>query len=117
MDVFDTSGRLLQRLVRGNHLEAPWGMALAPATFGAFSNALIVGNFADGQLHAFDPESGKYLGEMNNENGTPIVIDGLWGITFGNGASGGDRNALYFAAGPDDETHGLFGSLRSINQP
>ena len=91
VDVFDTSGHLLQRLIRGNHLRAPWGMALAPANFGAFSNALIVGNFGDGQLHAFDPESGKYLGEMKDENGKPVVIDGLWGITFGNGGNGGDR--------------------------
>jgi uncharacterized protein (TIGR03118 family) len=117
VDVFDTSGHLLQRLIRGNHLKAPWGMALAPANFGVFSNALIVGNFGDGQLHAFDPESGKYLGEMKDEKRKPIVIDGLWGITFGNGGNGGDRNALYFAAGPDDETHGLFGSLRLVDQP
>jgi uncharacterized protein (TIGR03118 family) len=117
VDVFDTSGHLLQRLIKGNHLKAPWGIALAPANFGAFSNALIVGNFGDGQLHAFDPESGRYLGEMKDENGKPIVIDGLWGITFGNGGNGGDRNALYFAAGPDDETHGLFGSLRAVQQP
>ena len=117
VDVFDTSGHLLQRLIQGNHLRAPWGMALAPDNFGAFSNALIVGNFGDGQLHAFDPASGKYLGEMKNEDGKPVVIDGLWGITFGNGGNGGDRNALYFASGPDDETHGLFGSLRFVDQP
>lgn len=117
VNVFDTSGHLLQRLIQGNHLKAPWGVALAPADFGAFSNALIVGNFADGQLHAFDPESGKYLGEMKDENGKPIVIDGLWGIRFGNGGNGGDKNALYFAAGIEDETHGLFGSLRAVDQP
>ena len=115
VDVFDTSGHLLQRLIKGNHLKAPWGVALAPANFGAFSNALIVGNFGDGQIHAFDPESGKYLGEMQDENGKPIVIEGLWGITFGNGGNGGDKNALYFAAGIEDETHGLFGSLRAVN--
>ena len=112
VDVFDTSGNLLQRLIEGNHLKAPWGLALSPSNFGAFSNALIVGNFGDGQLHAYDPESGRYLGEFKDENGRPTVIDGLWGITFGNGGNGGDRNALYFASGPDDETHGLFGSLR-----
>ncbi len=117
VDVFDTSGHLLQRLIQGNHLRAPWGLALAPADFGVFSNALIVGNFGDGQLHAFDPDSGKYLGEMKDESGKPIVIDGLWGITFGNGGNGGDKNALYFAAGIQDETHGLFGSLRAVPQP
>jgi len=114
VDVFDTSGHLLQRLIEGNHLKAPWGLAHAPADFGAFSNALIVGNFGDGQLHAYDFDNGKYMGVLKDESGKPIVIDGLWGITFGNGGSGGDRNALYFAAGPDDETHGLFGSLRVV---
>jgi uncharacterized protein (TIGR03118 family) len=114
VDVFDTSGNLIHRLIEGNHLNAPWGLAHAPADFGAFSNALIVGNFGDGQLHAYDFDSGKYLGELKDESGKPVVIDGLWGITFGNGGNGGDRNALYFAAGPDDETHGLFGSLRVV---
>lgn len=116
VDVFDTSGNLLQRLIKGNHLVAPWGMALSPATFEPFGNALIVGNFGDGQLHAYDPESGRYLGELKDESGKTLVIDGLWGITFGNGGSGGDKNALYFAAGIDDETHGLFGSLRVVTQ-
>jgi uncharacterized protein (TIGR03118 family) len=117
VDVFDTSGRLLQRLILGNHLNAPWGLALAPANFGPFSNALLVGNFGDGQLQAFDPTTGKYLGQLNDESGKPIAIDGLWAITFGNGVAAGDRNALYFAAGPDGETHGLFGSLRVVDQP
>jgi uncharacterized protein (TIGR03118 family) len=114
VDVFDTSGHLLQRLIKGNHLNAPWGLALAPANFGPFSNALIVGNFGNGHLQAFDPDSGGFLGELSAADGKPIVVDGLWGIIFGNGGSGGDRNALYFASGPDDETHGLFGSLRFV---
>ena len=114
MDVFDTSGHLLQRLIKGNHLNAPWGLALAPANFGPFSNALIVGNFGNGHLQAFDPDNGRFLGELDDASGKPIVIDGLWGIIVGNGGSGGDRNALYFAAGPEDETHGLFGSLRFV---
>jgi uncharacterized protein (TIGR03118 family) len=117
VDVFDTSGRLLQRLIKGNHLNAPWGLALAPADFGLFSNALIVGNFGNGQLDAFDPADGRFLGELQDAAGKPIVIDGLWGISFGNGGSGGDKNALYFASGPDDETHGLFGSIRFVEQP
>ena len=114
VDVFDTSGHLLQRLIKGNHLNAPWGLALAPGNFGPFSNALIVGNFGNGHLQAFDPDSGRFLGELGDADRKPIVIDGLWGIIFGNGGSGGDRNALYFAAGPEDETHGLFGSLRFV---
>lgn len=116
VDVFDTSGHLEQRLIEGNHLKAPWGLAHAPEHFGTFGNALIVGNFGDGQLHAYDFTSGKYIGEFKDESGKPIVIDGLWGITFGNGGQGGDPNALYFASGPDDETHGLFGSLRVVQQ-
>ncbi len=114
VDVFDTGGHLLQRLVLGNHLNAPWGLALSPANFGAFSNALLVGNFGDGHIQAFDPDSGKFLGQLKDESGKPVTIDGLWGIAFGNGAGAGDKNALYFASGPDEETHGLFGSLRVV---
>jgi uncharacterized protein (TIGR03118 family) len=114
VDVFDTSGHLLQRLIKGNHLNAPWGLALAPNNFGPFSNALIVGNFGNGHLQAFDPDNGRFLGELDDASGRPIVIDGLWGLSFGNGVTAGDTNALYFAAGPDGETHGLFGSLRFV---
>jgi uncharacterized protein (TIGR03118 family) len=107
----------LQRLIRGNHLNAPWGVALAPGNFGPFSGALLVGNFGNGHIQAFDPANGKFLGELEDEGGRPIVMDGLWAIIFGNGVTAGDRNALYFAAGPDDETHGLFGSLRFVENP
>jgi uncharacterized protein (TIGR03118 family) len=117
VDVFDTSGHLLNRLILGNHLKAPWGIARAPADFGAFSDALLVGNFGNGHIQAFDPESGKFLGELSGADGKPIVIDGLWAIIFGNGGNGGDRNALYFTAGPENETHGLFGSLRFVSPP
>jgi uncharacterized protein (TIGR03118 family) len=114
VDVFDTSGHLLQRLVRGNHLSAPWGLAIAPSDFGPFGGALLVGNFGKGTISAFDVNSGRFLGQLQDAAGKPIVIDGLWGMTFGNGVTAGDKNALYFAAGPDDETHGLFGSLRFV---
>jgi uncharacterized protein (TIGR03118 family) len=117
VDKFDTSGHLLQRLILGNHLNAPWGLALAPGNFGQFSDALLVGNFGNGHIQAFDPASGKFLGQLKDESGRPIVIDGLWAIIFGNGVTAGDTNALYFAAGPDDETHGLFGSLRFVDHP
>jgi uncharacterized protein (TIGR03118 family) len=115
VDVFDTSGQLVRRVLRGNHLHAPWGLALAPSDFGPLSNALLVGNFGNGHIQAFDPTTDHFLGELQDENGRPIVIDGLWGMTFGNGVTAGDRNALYFAAGPDDETHGLFGSVRFVD--
>jgi len=117
VDVFDTSGHLLKRLILGRHLKAPWGVALAPADFGPFGGALIVGNFGNGHIQAFDADSGKFLGELSGAGGKPIIIDGLWAIQFGNGGNGGDKNALYFAAGPDDETHGLVGSLRFVSKP
>ncbi|MGH9868018.1 MAG: TIGR03118 family protein [Candidatus Polarisedimenticolia bacterium] len=114
VNVFDTDGHLLRQLIRNSHLVAPWALALAPGDFGPFSNALLVGNFGNGRVLAFDPANGDFLGFLEGEDGKPIEIDGLWGLAFGNGASAGDSNALYFAAGPDDETHGLFGSLRFV---
>lgn len=94
-------------------LNAPWGMAIAPDGFGAFSGALLVGNFGGaGLICAYDRNSGRFIDHLRGSDGTRIAIPGLWGLQFGNGASLGDRDALYFAAGPADETDGLFGSLR-----
>src|SRR5262249_3457906 len=114
VSVFDLNGNFLKRLVSEDHLEAPWGVALAPADFGEFSNALLVGNFGDGRINAFDATTGAFLGRLRDEAGKPIKIDGLLGLAFGNGIVSGDRNALYFAAAPDDGEHGLFGSLRAV---
>jgi uncharacterized protein (TIGR03118 family) len=111
IDVFDTSGHFQQRLVSHGALNSPWGMALAPASFGDFSNDLIVGNFGDGFIHAYNPSTGAFVGTMTWAPGRPVVIDGLWGLAFGNGVSAGDRNTLYYAAGPDGEAHGLFGKI------
>ena len=111
IDVFDTSGHFQQRLVSKGDLNSPWGMVLAPAGFGDFGNALLVGNFGDGHIHAFDPNTGKELGTLSASKGHPVQIDGLWGLAFGNGNTAGDANTLYFAAGPDHETHGLFGKI------
>jgi uncharacterized protein (TIGR03118 family) len=111
VDVFDTGGNLLQRFATGGVLDSPWGLALAPGDFGQFSGDLLVGNSGDGLIHAFDPLAGTYLGSLDDSFGNPIVIDGLWGLEFGNGASAGPTNSLYFTAGPDGEAHGLFGSL------
>jgi uncharacterized protein (TIGR03118 family) len=109
---FDTSGNFLGRLVSNGPLDAPWGLAIAPATFGLFSNALLVGNFSDnGIINAFNKTTGAFLGTLQNEAGQPIVIDELWGLRFGNGAAT-DANTLYFAAGIAEEQHGLFGSLK-----
>jgi Ca2+-binding RTX toxin-like protein len=86
-------------------------MVQATANFGDFSNALLVGNFGDGRINAYDIQTGAKLGTLSQAAGKPLVIDGLWGLAFGNGVSAGDANSLYFAAGPDDETHGLFGKI------
>ena len=112
ISVFDTNGGFLMRLVSNGPLNSPWGVALSPANFGTFSSALLVGNFGDGRINAFNPTTGAFLGTLNDDNGHPIEIEDLWGITFGNGVAGGDTNVLYFAAGIFDETHGLFGKLQ-----
>ena len=94
-------------------LNAPWGVAMAPADFGLLSNALLVGNFGGaGKVAAFDPTTGRFIDYLRNEAGQSIGLDGTWALMFGNGVSLGDTHALYFAAGPEGETAGLFGSLR-----
>ena len=95
-------------------LNAPWGVTLAPGSFGIFGGALLVGNFGEGgsSINAFNPTSGAFLGTINDESGTGIVIDSLWALTFGNGGAGGDPNTLYFTAGIGEEQHGLFGKLQ-----
>jgi uncharacterized protein (TIGR03118 family) len=111
VDVFDTSGNFLDRVASGGTLDAPWGLALAPSNFGAFSNDLLVGNFGDGTINAFDPTTFAFEGQLLDENGNPISIDGLWDLNFGNGANGGLKNSLYFSAGLNDEADGLVGFL------
>jgi len=112
VDVFDLNGNMLKRLISMGALNSPWGLALAPPNFGRFSNALLVGNFGNGWINAFNPSTGALLGHLLNPNGTPLAIDGLWGLKFGTGsAASGPANTLFFTAGPDHESHGLFGSL------
>ena len=110
VDVFDTGGHFLQRLVSHGQLNAPWGMAIAPSGFGGLAGALLVGNFGDGRIHAYDAHTGAPLGALRRPNGHAVVIDGLWALMFGNGSSAGTKTLL-FSAGPDDEAHGLFGSI------
>ncbi len=105
---------LLGRVASGGDLDAPWGLAWAPAGFGPFSGDLLVGNFGDGRIHAFaESPAGHFThaGQLRDNSGQPITIDGLWGIGFGNGTGSGPATALYFAAGPDHEAHGLFGRI------
>ena len=120
VNVFDVNGNLLQRLIPASaHMNIPWGLAIAGANFGSFSYSLLVGNFGDGTISAFDSETGNYLGTMQDGKGNNISIDGLWGLEFGSqgmggNANGGDATALFFAAAPSGGTHGLFGNLRPM---
>jgi uncharacterized protein (TIGR03118 family) len=109
VSVYDTDGNLLQHLVEKGKLNAPWGIAMAPADFGPFSNTLLIGNFGNGKINAYDPNTGDFVGKLKIKPGKKI--DGLWALSFGNGVTAGDLNKLYFSAGPDDEEHGLFGSI------
>jgi uncharacterized protein (TIGR03118 family) len=110
VDVFDTSGHLLRRLISQGQLNAPWGLALAPRHFGAFSGDLLVGNFGDGAINAYDPRTGEFQGQLRNKDGNPIKINGLWALRFGNGVAG-TPTTLLFTAGIADEQHGLFGEI------
>jgi uncharacterized protein (TIGR03118 family) len=115
VDVYDSSGNFLRRVATGGALNAPWGLTLASPGFGEFGGDLLVGNFGDGRLNAYRVTAqGPYQshGVLRGTNGAPIVIDGLWGIGFGNGAGAGPTTSLFFAAGPDDEQHGLFGVIQ-----
>jgi uncharacterized protein (TIGR03118 family) len=111
---FNTDGvRDLGFTINQGALNAPWGVVIAPASFGIFGGALLVGNFGDQNpsIHAYNPTNGAFLGTFQDESGTGIVIDELWALRFGNGGNGGDVNTLYFTAGPAEEEHGLIGKL------
>ena len=110
IDVYSLDGHLLQRLAQGGALNSPWGMVMATRRFGPFSNDLLVGNFGDGTINAFDPTTGAPLGTLTNRDGDQVRINGLWGLIYGN-VSAGTPNTLYFSAGIGDESHGLLGSL------
>ena len=110
VDVYTPTGRLLRRVASRGALNAPWGIAMAPDGFGRFSNALLIGNFGDGRINGYGPMRGTPLGALSGPNG-PIQIEGLWGIAFGNGFFNQPVNTLFFAAGPEDESHGLYGRI------
>lgn len=111
VDVYTPTGRLLRRVASKGALDAPWGMAMAPAGFGRAGGGLLVGNFGDGLIHVYDPVSDQLLGSLRNDAGRPIHVDGLWGLAFGNGYAGQSVDTLYFTAGPGDEAHGLYGRI------
>ncbi|MCY1016241.1 TIGR03118 family protein [Pyxidicoccus sp. MSG2] len=111
VSVFDADGHFLRRLISKGKLNAPWGLALAPASFGKFSNHLLVGNFGDGRINAYDPIDGDWEGALRLSNGDTFEVEGLWGLSFGNGLRDQPTDTLFFTAGTDDEAHGLYGRL------
>jgi uncharacterized protein (TIGR03118 family) len=111
VDEFDLDGHLLHRVAANGPLDSPWGLDIAPASFGKFAGDLLVGNFGDGTINVFDRETDAFVGKLAGPGGEPIQNDFLWALINGNGGTGGDANTVYFTAGIGDEQHGLFGSL------
>jgi uncharacterized protein (TIGR03118 family) len=112
IDVYTPSGHLISHFARRGVLDSPWGMTVAPAGFGRFSGDLLVGNFGDGRIHAYNQWTGQIDGTLRDPSGRPIAIDGLWGLLPGNGTAA-DADDVWFSAGPGGEAHGLLGVLRS----
>ena len=111
MDVFNPAGTLLLSLAQG-HFNEPWGIAQAPAGFGKFQKAILVGNVGSGEIGAYNPTTGAFLGFLENSSAKPIKISGLWALYFGAGdTDSGPTSSLYFAAGIDNYLHGLFGTI------
>jgi uncharacterized protein (TIGR03118 family) len=111
VDVYDPNGVFLNRVATHGNLNAPWGIAQAPAGFGQFSNSVLIGNFGDGTINAYDAKNYTPQGQLRGQDHKTIQIDGLWGMAFGNGFSNQPVNTLFFAAGPGDEAHGLYGRI------
>lgn len=110
--VYDLDGHIVREMADTGRLNSPWGLAIAPENFGPFGRALLVANFGDGTIAAFDVASGAFRDFLRDGAGKPVVIDKIWGLAFGNGVSLGDSDSLYFTAGPHEEQDGIFGRLR-----
>ncbi len=116
VDVFAPNGVMMQQLVANGPLNAPWGLAIAPAGFGDYAGNVLVGNFGDGTINVFNPTTGAFIAQLADQIGAPITIPNLWALRPGNGGSGGEKAAVYFTAGipgPDNGNHGLFGRLHA----
>lgn len=116
VDKFDLQGNLISRVASQGWLNSPWGLAIAPSNFGNIGGDLLVGNFGDGRINVFNP-AGAFLEQLTTSDGDAVSVDGLWGLKFGNGGAGGALDTLYFTAGLDDESHGLFGSFAPVPEP
>ena len=115
VDVFDTSGNLLKQLVVGTNLNSPWGIALAPANFGTLSNDILIGNFGDGTVNAYDPNTSTFIGKLKHADGSTLALPGIWGMAFGNGKSAQPTNTLFYASGPSGKTTGAYGRIDLAN--
>ncbi len=115
--VYDRDGHLLKEMKDEGKLNSPWGLTIAPPTFGKMGGKLLVANFGDGTISAFDPGTGAFIDVLRDKEDKPISIDGIWGLTFGNGVSLGDANALYYTAGPNVEQDGIFGRINFRGLP
>jgi uncharacterized protein (TIGR03118 family) len=117
VDEFNLDGTFVKRITTGGVLDSPWALDIAPAGFGQFANDLLVGNFGDGTIDAFNLVTDAFVGSLLDVNGHPIVLGDLWALINGGGGSGGDPNSVYFTAGVQDEAHGLFGQLTFVPEP
>jgi uncharacterized protein (TIGR03118 family) len=117
VDEFDLEGHLLDRIASRGPLDSPWGLAIAPSGFGEFAGDLLVGNFGDGTINAFDLKNDHFEGKLLDATGAPITIGDLWALIPGNGSANSDPNKIYFTAGVENEAHGLFGSLAAVPEP
>jgi uncharacterized protein (TIGR03118 family) len=116
VDTFDLAGGSFHRFAQHGQLNSPWGVTVAPSSFGEIAGDVLIGNFRNGHINVFD-SNGEFKGKLRNEVGKPVVIDGLWTIMVGNGGNGGRKDTIYFTAGPNGEKDGLFGSLSPISEP
>jgi uncharacterized protein (TIGR03118 family) len=117
VSAFDSQGNFLERLASQGPLNAPWGVAIAPSSFTEFAGDVLVGNFGDGTINAFDPLTHNFAGQLADGDGQPLVIDGLWALSVGNDGQAGSSQGLYFSAGPGAEAHGLFGMITVVPVP
>jgi len=117
VSIFDTQGNFIERLASQGTLNAPWGLVIAPSSFGEFAGDLLVGNFGDGTINAFNLSNNHFDGQLKGSNGQPLSIDGLWALTLGNGGNAGSSQSIYFSAGPNEEAHGLFGTIAVVPIP
>ncbi|WKJ89982.1 TIGR03118 family protein [Methylomonas montana] len=117
VSVFDFQGNFLDRVASGGVLNAPWGLAIAPSSFGEFAGNLLVGNFGDGTINAYNLLNNSFAGQLTDGNGQALKIDGLWALTVGNDGNAGSSQRIYFTAGPGGEAHGLFGAITVVPVP